>query len=66
MKNMFNFDSISKFEILKYVQKNDFYGFLQKVLIKVDRASMANSLEVRVPFLDKLQDLRRPSLTFAY
>ena len=53
IKNLFDFDSMSKCEILKYVQKNDFYGFLQKVLIKVDRASMSNRLEVRVPFLDK-------------
>lgn len=39
--------------ILKYLKKNEFYGHLQRVLKKVDLTSMANSLEVRVPFLDK-------------
>lgn len=38
---------------LKSVQYLDLYTFMaEMVLTKVDRASMANSLEVRVPFLD--------------
>ncbi|RDK84811.1 asparagine synthase (glutamine-hydrolyzing) [Marinirhabdus gelatinilytica] len=43
----------SKKDLLHWLRWNEFYGHMQRVLIKVDRASMGNSLEVRVPFLDK-------------
>lgn len=39
--------------LLAHMRKAEFYGMMQKTLRKVDLASMENSLEVRVPFLDK-------------
>jgi asparagine synthase (glutamine-hydrolysing) len=44
---------LNKKNSLLYLKENEFYAHLQKVLRKVDLMSMANSLEVRVPFLDK-------------
>jgi len=39
--------------LLQNMRHAEFYGMMQKTLRKVDLASMENSLEVRVPFLDK-------------
>ena len=40
-------------DLLWKMQHAEFYGMMQKTLRKVDLASMENSLEVRVPFLQK-------------
>ncbi|WP_310992282.1 asparagine synthase (glutamine-hydrolyzing) [Aequorivita marina] len=40
-------------QLLYNIRHAEFYGMMQKTLRKVDLASMENSLEVRVPFLDK-------------
>jgi len=53
LKHGYEFDTRSKVEGLNYLRRNEFYNHLQKVLIKVDRMSMANGLEVRVPLLGK-------------
>jgi asparagine synthase (glutamine-hydrolysing) len=51
---VFNYpDEESLLKMLNYMQKAEFYGMMQKTLRKVDMAAMANSLEVRVPFLKK-------------
>lgn len=66
----FELKPLKKSAILQELRKNDFYYFMQKVLAKVDRNSMANGLEVRVPFLDlrmiKLAEQINPELTISH
>lgn len=40
-------------ELMAKMRQAEFYGMMQKTLRKVDLASMENSLEIRVPFLQK-------------
>ena len=43
----------NEMELIQYMRHAEFYGMMQKTLRKVDQASMANSLELRVPILKK-------------
>lgn len=52
--NVYNYENTKDDRALvQYMRHAEFYGMMQKTLRKVDLASMENSLEVRVPFLDK-------------
>lgn len=53
VKGLYSFGGASFEEFRAWLRWNEFYGHLQRVLAKVDRMSMAHSLEVRVPFLSK-------------
>ena len=43
----------NEMELIQSMRHAEFYGMMQKTLRKVDQASMANSLELRVPILKK-------------
>jgi asparagine synthase (glutamine-hydrolysing) len=54
IKNSYKMEgNLSKENVLLYLKRNEFDAHMQRTLKKVDLMSMANSLEVRVPFLDK-------------
>ena len=50
---LYDFNGTDKEDTLNWLRWNEFYAHMQRILIKVDRASMSNSMEVRVPFMDK-------------
>ncbi len=50
---LYQFDGFQPEETAQWMRWNEFVGHLAMVLLKVDRASMHHSLEVRVPLLDR-------------
>jgi asparagine synthase (glutamine-hydrolysing) len=51
--SMFEYDGCDPDVTAQWLRWNEFVGHLTMVLLKVDRASMHHSLEVRVPLLDR-------------
>ena len=51
--DLYNYTDSDPDDAAQWLRKNEFVGHLTGVLLKVDRASMYNSLEVRVPLLDR-------------
>jgi asparagine synthase (glutamine-hydrolysing) len=48
---IFSSEQPAALDVIDVISKADYYGFMQRVLRKVDMMSMINSVEVRVPYL---------------
>ena len=51
--SLFTYTGLEPDQTAQWLRWNEFVGYLTMILLKVDRASMYHSLEVRVPLLDK-------------
>ena len=51
--SLFTYRGLEPDRTAQWLRWNEFVGYLTMILLKVDRASMYHSLEVRVPLLDK-------------
>jgi len=50
---LFSYTGLEPDRTAQWLRWNEFVGYLTMILLKVDRASMYHSLEMRVPLLDK-------------